>query len=156
VLFKRVNRDAAEQVFIVMQANEAGVAADDVVQLELTAASVDGVKVVQPNSAELNATVGIADAAIGNGAFGLVQIYGYRSTSRVLQTGSTLALGVVLGPVAGSDMLATTASVGLGAYLPTFVLLETAISAIGPDSTVSKKIFIRCMLALLALTPALM
>ena len=145
MLFKRINRTDAESVFIVMQANEAGVAADDVVQLELTAASVNGVLVVQPNSAELNATVGIADAAIGNGAFGLVQIYGYRSTARVLQTGTTLALGVALGPVAGSDMLATTVSVGLGAYLPTFVLLETAATAAGTDSTVSKKIFIRMM-----------
>jgi hypothetical protein len=145
LIFKRVNRTDAESVFIVMQANEAGVAADDVVQLELTAASVNGVLVVQPNSAELNATVGIADAAIGNGAFGLVQIYGYRSTSRILQTGTTHALGVALSPVAGSDMLATTVSVGLGAYLPTFVLLETAATGAGTDSTISKKIFIRCM-----------
>ena len=145
LIFKRINRTDAESVFIVMQANEAGVAADDVVQLELVAASVNGVLVVQPNSAELNATVGIADAAIGNGAFGLVQIYGYRSTARVLQTGSTLALGAALGPVAGSDMLATGASVGLGVYLPAFVLLETAASAAGADSTISKKIFIRMM-----------
>jgi hypothetical protein len=145
LIFKRVNRTDAESVFIVMQANETGVAADDVVQLELTAASVNGVLVVQPNTSELNATVGIADAAIANGGFGLVQIYGYRSTSRVLQTGTTLALGVALSPVAGSDMLATTVSVGLGAYLPTFVLLETATTAPGTDSTISKKVFIRCM-----------
>ena len=145
MIFKRINRTDAESVFIVMQANEAGVAADDVVQLELVAASVNGVLVVQPNTAELNATVGIADAAIGNGAYGLVQIYGYRSTSRVLMTGTSHAMGVALGPVAGSDMLATTVSVGLGAYLPTFVLLETAASAPGADSTISKKIYIRMM-----------
>ena len=145
MIFKRVNRTDPESVFIVMQANETGVSADDVVQLELTAASVDGVKVVQPNTAELNATVGIADAAIGNGAYGLVQIYGYRSTSRVLMTGTSHALGVVLAPVAGSDMLATAASVGPGGYLPAFVLLETAASAPGADSTISKKIMIRCM-----------
>lgn len=145
MIFKRVNRTDAESVFIVMQANEAGVAADDVVQLELTAASVNGVLVVQPNTGELNATVGIADAAIGNGAFGLVQVFGYRSTSRVLMTGTSLTLGVALGPVAGSDMLATAASVGPGAYLPAFVLIESAASAPGADSTISKKIYIRMM-----------
>ena len=145
MIFKRVNRTDAESVFIVMSANESGVAADDVVQLELTAASVNGVLVVQPNTGELNATVGIADAAIGSGAYGLVQIYGYRSTSRVLQTGTSLTLGVALGPVAGSDMLATAASVGPGAYLPAFVLLESAASAPGADSTISKKIYIRMM-----------
>ena len=72
MIFKRINRTDAESVFIVLQANEAGVAADDVVQLELVAASVNGVLIVQPNAAELNAVVGIADAAIGNAAFGLV------------------------------------------------------------------------------------
>ena len=145
MIFKRINRTDAESVFIVLQANEAGVAADDVVQLELVAASVNGVLIVQPNAAELNAVVGIADAAIGNGAFGLVQVYGYRSTSRILMTGTSHALGVVLSPVAGSDMLATTVSVGLGGYLPAFVLLETAASAPGADSTISKKVWIKCM-----------
>jgi len=144
MLFQRVNRDNPERVFQVMQANEAGIAADDVVQLELTAASVDGIKVVQPNSGELNAVVGIADSAISNGSYGLVQIYGYRSTSRVLQTGASIAVGAALGPVAGSDMLASAASIA-PAYLPAFVLLESAASAAGADSTVSKKIFIRCM-----------
>lgn len=144
MIFQRVNRTDPERIFQVMQANEANVAADDVVQLELTAASVDGVKIVQPNTGELNATVGIADAAISNGSYGLVQIYGYRSTSRVLQTGTSLTLGVALGPVAGSDMLQSNASIA-PSYMPAFVLLESASSAPGADSTVSKKIFIRCM-----------
>lgn len=144
MIFRRINRDSPEQIFIVVRANEAGVAADDVLQLELTAASVDGVYVVQPNTGELNATIGIADAAIANAAYGLAQIYGYRSTARVLQTGATLTLGVALGPTAGSDMLQTVASIA-PAYMPAFVLLETAASAAGADSTISKKIFIRAM-----------
>jgi hypothetical protein len=155
LIFKRVNRTDAESVFIVMQANVAGIAADDVVQLELTAASVNGVLVIQPTSAQMQATIGVADAAIANGAYGLVQVYGYRSTSRVLQTGTSLALGVCLGPVAGSDMLASNASIA-PSFLPAFVLLESAETVAGANSTISKKIFIRCMLALLALTPALM
>jgi len=145
MLFKRLNRSDAERVFCVFQANVANIAADDVVQLECTAASVDGVKIVQPTSAQLNAVVGIADAAIANGAYGLVQIYGYRSTSRILQSGSTLPIGVALVAAAGQDWLDTISLTGAGAYLPGFVLLETAQSAIGANSTTSKKIFIRCM-----------
>ena len=146
MLFKRLNRTDAERVFSVFQANVANIAADDVVQLEMTAASVDGVKIVQPTSAQLNGTVGIADAAIANGAYGLVQIYGYRSTSRILQSGSTLPIGVALVPVAAQDWLDTLSLAGLaGLAFPLFTLLETAQSAIGANSTVSKKIFIRAM-----------
>src|SRR3990167_9299867 len=145
MLFKRLNRTDAERVFAVFQANETGVAADDVVSLELTAASLDGVKVTQPVTASLTAVVGIADAAIANGAYGLVQIYGYRSTSRVLQTGTSLTAGLtVLAPVNAQDYLSSGATVPAG-YLPAFVLLNSQSSAPGANSTTSAKIFIRTM-----------
>lgn len=146
MLFKRLNRTDAERVFAVFQANVANIAADDVVQLELTAASVDGVKVIQPTAAQLHATVGLADAAIANGAYGLVQIYGYRSTSRILQSGSTLPCGVGLVAVAAQDWLDTISLAGTPGFLfPGFTLLETAASAAGANSTISKKVFIRMM-----------
>lgn len=144
MLLKRVSSSEAERVFVAFTANEANIAADDVVALDLTAASVNGNYIVQPNTGELFATVGIADAAIANGSVGLVQVYGYRSTSRVLQTGTSLTAGCALGPVAGSDMLQSQATVPIG-YLPAFVLLESASSAPGADSTTSKKIWIRTM-----------
>jgi len=116
-----------------------------VVALELTAASVDGVKITQPVTASLTAVVGIADAAIANGAYGLVQIYGYRSTSRVLQTGTSLTAGLtVLAPVNAADYLSSGATVPAG-YLPAFVLLNSVTSAAGANSTTSAKIFIRAM-----------
>jgi hypothetical protein len=145
MLFKRLNRTDAERVFAVFQANEANIAADDVVALELTAASLDGVKIAQPVAASLTAVVGICDAAISNGAYGLVQIYGYRSTSRVLQTGTSLTAGLtVLTPVASQDYLSSGATVPAG-YLPAFVLLNSQSSAPGANSTTSAKVFIRCM-----------
>lgn len=145
MLFKRLNRTDAERVFSVFQANAAGIAADDVVALELTDASVDGVKIVQPVAASLTAVVGIADAAIANGAYGLVQIYGYRSTSRVLMTGTSLTAGLtVLTPVASQDYLSSGATVPAG-YLPAFVLLNSQSSAPGANSTTSAKVFIRAM-----------
>src|SRR3990172_12594399 len=111
MIFQRINRTDPERVFQVMQANAAGIAADDVVQLELTAASVDGIKIKQPAAANLLAVVGVADAAIANGSYGLVQIYGYRSTSRIGPTSDTQSsLGQGLIPVAAQDYFSTFAS----------------------------------------------
>ena len=144
MLFKRLNRTDAERVFVVMQANAAGIAADDVVQLELTAASVDGVRVIQPASANVLATVGVADAAIANGAYGLVQVYGYRSTSRIGPTDSTqTSLGQALIPVAGQDYFSTITSLAMNGT-PIAILLESLTTGTS-SNTVSKKIFLRCM-----------
>lgn len=144
MIFKRINRSSPEQVFAVFQANASGIAADDVVQLELTAASVDGVKVIQPATANLKAVVGVADAAIANGDFGLVQIFGYRSTSRIGPTDSTqTSLGQCLTPVAGADYFSTITSLGGNGY-PIAVLLESMTTGTSSD-TVSKKIFLRAM-----------
>ena len=143
MLFQRVNRTNPERVFMVMQANAAGVAADDVVQLELTAASVDGIKVIQPATANMQAVVGVADAAIANGDYGLVQIFGYRSTSRIGPTDSTqTSLGRVLIPVAGQDYFSTIAT--NAQYGALAVLLESLTTGTSSD-TVSKKIFLRMM-----------
>lgn len=143
MLFKRLNRSSPEQVFISMQANAAGIAADDVVSLETAAASVDGVKVIQPATAlaAAHAIVGIADSAIANGSFGLVQIFGYRSTSRVILTDSTQsALAQALRAVSGQDYLSTVAStVGV---MPPAVLLESLATG---TTTASAKIFLRMM-----------
>jgi len=144
MLFKRLNRTDAERVFVVMQANASGIAADDVVQLELAAASVDGVKVIQPASANLLATVGVADAAIASGAYGLVQVYGYRSTSRIGPTDSTqTSLGQALTPVAGQDYFSTITSLSMNGT-PIAILLESLTTGTS-SNTVSKKIFLRCM-----------
>ena len=144
MLWKRLNRTAPETVFAVFQANAAGIAADDVVQLELTAASVDGVKIIQPATSNLKAVVGVADAAIGNGAYGLVQIFGYRSTSRLGPTDSTqTSLGQCLTPVAGQDYFSTITSLGGNGY-PIAVLLESMTTGTSSD-TVSKKILLRAM-----------
>ena len=140
MIFKRINRSSPEQVFAVFQANATGIAADDVVSLELTAASVDGVKIVQPVAAQLGCVVGIADAAIANGDYGLVQIYGYRSTSRVAQTTSSLPLGAGLVAVAAADYLDSVTASAFGHY---FHLLQT--TSANTLHTVSLKIFIRCM-----------
>jgi hypothetical protein len=143
MIFKRLNRTLGEQVFIVMQANVSGIAADDVVCLETAAASVDGVKINQAATAALAAhgIVGVADAAIANGAYGLVQVYGPRSTSRIILTDSTQSsLAMALKGVSSQDYFSTVAStVGV---VPFAVLLESLATG---TTTASQKIFLRMM-----------
>ena len=147
MIFKRLNRTSPEQVFAVFKANEAGIAADDVVQLSISggAATPDGVGVEQPTGSAAIATnfaVGVADAAIANGAYGLVQIYGYRSTSRVLGLLTSIAAGVALRPVSDVDYFETAAA--HVAIAPTFALVDSVPQSASTGTT-SAKIFIRAM-----------
>lgn len=143
MIFKRLNRTLAEQIFLVFQANAAGIAADDVVSLETAAASVDGIKIIQPATAlaAAHGVVGVADAAIANGAYGLVQVYGPRSTSRIILTDTTAsALALALKAVSGQDYFSTVAStVGV---VPFAVLLESITTG---TTTASQKVFLRMM-----------
>lgn len=159
MIFQRVNRTQPERVFVVMRANEAGIAADDTCQLEMTAGSVDGVRITQPNAAELWGFVGLADAAIANGAYGLVQVYGYRSTSRIYRTNTSHALGLPLVPFAGADYLRSTASTTLYSSFestvsvadstftnnPYFAVLLESLASSGASATVSARVFLRAL-----------
>ena len=159
MIFQRLNRSNPERVFVVMRANEASIAADDPVVLELTAASVDGVRVIQPITANLWAFVGIADAAIGNGSYGLVQVYGYRSTSRIFQTSISQAAGLPLIPVNAADYMQSTASTTLYSSFdstvsvadstfsnnPYFAVLLESIASSAASATVSRKVFLRAL-----------
>lgn len=148
MLFQRTNRSDPERVFIVVLSNEAQ-AADDTVQWELTAASIDGVKVRQPDTANEWAFVGIADAAIASGSYGLVQIYGYRSTSRLFQTNTSINTGVPLVPVAAVAYMASISSLTTSSsdvtLQPVFAVLGESIVSSSASATVSRKIFLRAM-----------
>ena len=142
MIIKRVNREEAERIFIVMLANDANVTADGTVCLETTAASVDGIKVNRGATAIIanHLMVGVADSTAASGVYFLCQIYGYRSTSKVLASNADQALGVALNAASAQVYLSSYAStIGV---VPPAVLLESATSSNG---TVSRKIFLRCM-----------
>ena len=139
MIFQRLNRTDPERIFMVMRSNEA-CAADDCLILETNSDSIDGVRVRLPDTGLLHAFVGVADAAIASGSYGLVQVYGYRSTSRIFQTNTSIDTGVVLTPVAGAVYAQSFAS----SNVPYGVLLETVVSS-SVSNTVSRKIFIRAM-----------
>lgn len=139
MILQRLNRTDPERLFLVMRANET-CAADDCLILETNSDSIDGVRVRLPDTGLVHAFVGVADAAITSGNYGLVQVYGYRSTSRVFQTNTSIDTGVVLTPTAGQVYAQSFAS----SNIPYGVLLETIVSS-SVSNTVSRKIFIRAM-----------
>ena len=147
MLFKRLNRDQPEQVFVVVENNEGSpIVANQTVQIDHTT-DVDGVKSRDMDTGALFAFQGVADADIADNAFGLVQVYGYRSSSQLLLTDTTQAAGLPLVPVAAQEYFASvvssTASNAAVTLQPVFaVLLESHTTGTG---TVSKKIFIRGM-----------
>lgn len=147
MLFKRLNRDQPEQVFVVVENNEgATIVKDQTVQIDHTT-DVDGVKSRDLDSGALYCFQGVADADIADGEFGLVQVYGYRSSSQLLLTDTTQAAGLPLVPVAAQEYFAsvvsTTASNAAVTQQPIFaVLLESHTTGTG---TASKKVFLRGM-----------
>lgn len=147
-IFQRVNRNDPERIFISVLSNET-CAVDDAVQWELASASVDGVKVRLPDTGNLYAFAGIADAAITSGSYGLVQVYGYRSSSRMFQTNTSQATGAAIAPVAGNVYMASVASGTTSSadtvQQPIFAVLAESIASSAASATISAKLFIRAM-----------
>ena len=111
MLFKRISRSTAETVFIVVQ-NVSGstVTAGYSVVFDV-GTSVNGVRVTQGSAADLGAYAGVADADIADDAYGLVQVYGYRSAVYCLTIAdsSTYSAGSGLDPVAAVWSLSPSA-----------------------------------------------
>lgn len=149
MIFQRVNRTDPERIFVVMQANASGIAKDDVVALETTAGSADGIKIVQPASGQLFATLGVADNAIANADYGLVQVYGYRSTSRIFQTNTSIDTATPLVAVAGQDywqsVASSTTSTSNVTGQPVLAVLLESVASSSASASISCKIFIRAL-----------
>jgi hypothetical protein len=92
MLFKRVSRSTAETAFIVARNVSGSTITAGYSCVFDVGASVDGVRVTQADSVDLQAYAGVADADIANGDYGLIQVYGYRSSIRIYaSTGSSVA-----------------------------------------------------------------
>ena len=155
MLFKRLVREQAEAVFIVAQNNigsGTSIVKDMPVQMDITSA-VDGVKVVTPSAAGAWCFAGIADAAIADQDFGLVQVYGYRSSSQVFQTNTSQAAGLPLVNSAAASYLLSTASSYTFAsnttvsvtQFPYMAALVSSIASSAASATISVPIFLRCL-----------
>ena len=136
MLFQQLNRTDAEKVFGIFQNAETNAAPiNSAVCLDLSTA-VNGVRVKKPATAELNGFVGLVHKEIPAGAYGLVQIYGYRATGSVLRTNSDITAGNMFAPVDGQ----------FGVYVNTdgkhIMVCESLTSGTG---TTALKVHIRAM-----------
>lgn len=150
MLFKRVNRTDPEQIFVIVLNNEgASLAANSTCMLEAASASVDGIKVRQPDTGLLYGFVGIVDAAIADQAYGLVQVYGYRSTVTVFQTGTSQDTGVALVPTAAAGYMqsvaTTQASSTTVTLQPIYAMLAETIASSSASATINAKAFLRAL-----------
>lgn len=145
MIFQRINRSDAEQVFIVVQ-NVAGatISAGGVVVFD-SGASVDGVRVTKPATATLSLLAGVAPKAIADSAYGIVQAYGYCQSAYVSNGtagGTDIAAGDILIPVNAQTYLArSAASDGKTGFL---CALEAFATATTPAAA-TKKVFIRAL-----------
>ena len=150
MIFQRLSRTDPERLFVVVRNNEgAAFNANQTVQWEPASASVDGVRTRDMDTANEYLFVGVADAAIADGDYGLIQVWGYRSTSILFQTNTSIDTGAALVPVAAQDYLqsvaSTTTSTANVTLQPVYAALLESIASSSASATISKKIFIRAM-----------
>lgn len=142
MIFKRINRTSAETVFIVVK-NVSGstMTAGYSCVFDLSA-SVDGVRVTQVTSEDLQAFAGVADADIANGEYGLVQVYGYRSAALIWYSSTARTAGNPLKLKASTWALdADNAASGTACF--GFLAEDRALSA--TSSQINAKVFIRAL-----------
>lgn len=150
MLFQRINRSDPEKVFLVVKAGE-DLKSGRPVCMHFSGTD-DGLVGWLANAAsDVSAVVGIADADITSGEYGLVQCYGYRSAAKAICASNfTIAnLAIMVPHSTGSGLLSMSASIGASTVAqPSFI---AAVSASSVSSDVSATggtdlpVFIRCM-----------
>lgn len=129
---------------------------DHVCAWETASASIDGVRVRFPDTSADGLIVGVVDAAITDGSYGLVQVFGYRSTSVVFQTNTSqdtmafleASLGAasgVLTSYATSQTQASSTTVSISHRPGPFFVLGETIASSAASATISAKLFVRCL-----------
>lgn len=141
MIFQRINRTDAEKVFVIQQ-NIAGASIPAGGSVVWDTGTPDGVRVAVPVTSTLSSLVGIANAAIADSAYGLIQAYGYRATATVINhTSVPIVAGDIMIPVTAVTYLARSGTAdGKSGFV-------TAAAAVGTGSatTVSAAVFIRCL-----------
>lgn len=95
MIFKRASRAEAEKVFIVVQNVYAGTLTAGYSCCFELGTNSDGVRVTQPATANLAAFAGVADSDIAQNAYGLVQVYGFRTSTYVNSSAGTTTAGMI-------------------------------------------------------------
>jgi len=145
MIFKRVTRTTAEQIFMVVQNVSGGtITAGYACAFDLT--SPDGVRVTQPATAFLQAFAGVADADIANSGYGLVQVYGYRSSAYISRSSEkATAGGVELEVLTGNWGLSPVGGAISSGQTKAFAFLCEAVTSSASASYTTAKVFIRAL-----------
>jgi hypothetical protein len=100
MLFKRISRSNPEVCYIVVQNVSGSTITAGYSCVFDVGASCDGVRVTQASSTDLQAYAGVADQNISNNDYGLIQVYGFRSSIYVYSSTGSSASGDELTVVA--------------------------------------------------------
>ncbi len=98
MLFKRISRSSAETIFLVAKNVSGSTITAGYSCVFDTGASVDGVRVTQASTTDLQAYAGVADSDIADSAFGLLQVYGYRASVYIYTSAGDSVAGDPLAP----------------------------------------------------------
>ena len=109
MLFKRISRSSAEVVFVVCRNVSGSTVTAGYHVVWDVGASADGVRVSQADTADLNAYAGIADSDIADGDYGLIQVYGYRSSAFIYSSLGTSQAGTTYDVINGQWGVTPTA-----------------------------------------------
>lgn len=100
MLFKRISRSNPEVCYIVVQNVSGSTITAGYSCVFDVGASSDGVRVTQASATDLQAYAGVADQDISNNDYGLIQVYGFRSSMYIYSSTGSSASGDELTVVA--------------------------------------------------------
>ena len=143
MLFKRISRTDAEKIYIVVYNASGSTITQGYGCCFDVGASVDGVRVTKCETTDMQAFAGVADSNIASTAYGLVQVYGYRSAVSIFASTGSSATGDNLVVVGDRWGLTPATSVGTA---KAFGFLCEAITASSSSQFETKaKAFIRAL-----------
>jgi hypothetical protein len=141
MIFAQLNRSDAEKVFISVR-NITGAAVSAGVPVEWDVVTVtDGNSVTLAKSGSLTGLfAGITNAAMADSAYGLIQVYGFRTSAYVSGASAGNAPGTFLIPAGGilTDLTMSAAGTSGARHV---ILMET----IAASATANVNVFIRSM-----------
>ena len=145
MLFKRASRSSAETIFVVVQNVSGSTATAGYAVGFDVGASVDGVRVTAMDATDVQSFAGLVDADIANNAYGLIQVYGYRSSGRIYASTGSSVTGDNLTAVAHAAHWGLTPATGLGTSKAFGFLCEAITASSSSQFATTAKVFIRAL-----------
>lgn len=143
MLFKRINAQEPERVFTIVENSDTAVLPKDSTCGFDTGAVLDGMKARSLAAGMQLTFLGVVDQAIPVGQLGLVQIYGFRSSSLMVR-GAVLNPGTPLAPVAGAPHLIQVET-SVASTLPSIWAVALESLASSSSGSASPRVFLRAM-----------